>query len=99
MTPTPTSGRQLTALEKSFWLSGAEFYEQHLAEECLMLFPGVGALTRDAIVEGIRGGARWSEVEMSDVRVVRLGETAAILACAAAARREGLEEQSPLTRS
>lgn len=83
--------RRLLALEERFWTGGVAFYEENLAADCLMVFPGAGVLTREGIIAGIARGARWRQVEMDDVRLVSLSDRAAILAYRATARREGQE--------
>ncbi|HEV2503671.1 MAG TPA: nuclear transport factor 2 family protein [Mesorhizobium sp.] len=65
-------------LEKSFWLGGVEVYEAHLADETLMIFPEIGILGRDAILESIRKAPRWHEVEMSEKHLAEAGDTAAL---------------------
>ena len=82
--------RQLIELERRFWTAGVEFYETHLATDCVMLFPGAGVLSREAAIAGVAGGGpRWRDIEMKDVRVVVLHDAAAILAYAAVARKDG----------
>ena len=80
---------QLLELERGFWTAGVEFYEERLARDCVMVFPGAGILSRDAVIAAIAAASRWVDVEMADVHVAPLGEGAAILAYAAEARRDG----------
>jgi hypothetical protein len=57
----------LVRIEHSFWTSGADFYRANLSEDCRMIVPGVGAMSREAAIEGVAGGERWDDVEISDV--------------------------------
>jgi hypothetical protein len=79
---------QLLVLEEQFWKGGAQFYEQHLADDCLMVFQEpVGMLARDAAIETISAGPRWKDVAFEDVRIVPLADSAVTLAYRASARR------------
>lgn len=83
---------ELVQLEHRFWLSGADFYRENLSKRCLMVVPGVGQMTREAVIEGIAGGDRWSSVELSDVQFRELSDDGALLIYDAAAARESMEE-------
>lgn len=52
-------GSRLWALEREFWLGGADVYCRHLADESLMVFPGM-VLTKAQTVESIAAGPRWT---------------------------------------
>jgi hypothetical protein len=86
----PMDNSELIDLERRFWTSGPEFYREHLAEDCIMVFPGVGILSRDAVLSEIGTASRWNGVLMTDVRVVPLHD-AVIVAYAAVARRNGVD--------
>lgn len=48
-----TTLQELMDLERGFWLEGADYYRQHLADDFVMLFPGVGPMQRKQAIEGI----------------------------------------------
>lgn len=76
--------------EKGFWIGSAEYYERWLAQEVLMVFPEpAGVLLRDKVLAGIRAGARWASVEMSDICMRSVGTTAVMLSYRARARKAG----------
>jgi hypothetical protein len=54
---------KLWALEREFWLGGADVYRRHVADEALMVFPGM-VLTKSQTVESI--AARWTAVSFRD---------------------------------
>jgi hypothetical protein len=55
-----------------------------------MVFPSpVGILQRDAIIAGLRAGARWESIATESVNVQQVAESLAILAYKARARRAG----------
>ena len=87
----PERRDRLIALERQFWSSGSSFYETHLADDCVMVFPGGGVLSRDAAIAGLAGAPRWRDVQMDDVRVLTPAQDIAVLVYAAAARREDHE--------
>jgi hypothetical protein len=74
--------------------TAAAFYAEHLGEHVLMLLPGGLVIDeRDAVVESMRG-APWDAFELTDERVVELGDRAGVVAYRAAARRSGKDYQA-----
>lgn len=87
-----TTGRDLVQIEHRLWVGGADVYEEHLAEDALLVFPDpVGVLDRAATLAALTG-PRWREVRFDDVRTQRLGADVATLSYAATATREGESE-------
>ena len=83
---------RLDAMERQFWLADAAYYEQHVAADALMVLPEPAGLQRkDQVVRSIAASQRWSEVELENVTLLRLGERNAILHYRALARRPGQE--------
>jgi hypothetical protein len=76
----------LWALEKEFWVGGADVYRRRLADDAVMVFPGM-LLTKSQTVDSVAAGSRWTAVDFSDQRVVRLTTDAAALIYRAAASR------------
>lgn len=89
----------LTDLERKFWLEGAAFYREHLADDFTMLFPGVGVMDRAEAIAGIEQGPRWTEVEIHDAQMIDLSPDNRVLYYKATARREGEETYSALVSS
>ncbi|HEU6449493.1 MAG TPA: DUF4440 domain-containing protein [Verrucomicrobiae bacterium] len=73
--------------EREFWMASADFYERWLAREVLMIFPAIGILNREQALDGIRSGNRWASVDMSEISVRRIGDSALALAYRARARK------------
>jgi hypothetical protein len=81
---------RLVELERGFWEADADFYDRNLASDAVMVLPDpAGVMDRDAVVEAIGSAARWVELRMDDIRMIRLGTDAAALTYRAAARRTG----------
>lgn len=83
-----TLEEDLLALEERFWLEGtAGFYRDHLAPDAVMVFPEpFGILDEEAIVASVGDEPNWAEVSLGEVKAVRLGAAAALLAYRAEAR-------------
>jgi Domain of unknown function (DUF4440) len=74
--------------------AATRFYAENLAAHVLMLLPGAVMLDdRKTIIESM-DGAPWASFELADERVLRLGETFAVVAYRATAQREGAEPYS-----
>jgi hypothetical protein len=58
-------------LEKDFWLGGADVYRRSVAEDGLMVFPGM-VLTKSQTIDAIVNGPRWRSVSFTDQRIVQL---------------------------
>jgi hypothetical protein len=79
-------GSKLWELEQQFWLGGVEVYRQHLADNSLMVFPGM-VLTKPQTVESIASGPRWTSVSFTEQRLVQLTPgTVALIYRASSAR-------------
>lgn len=79
----------LLALEERFWLEGtADFYREHLAGDAAMVFPEpFGIFDEEAILASVGDAPAWAAVRIEDATVVRLRDTAAVVAYRAEARR------------
>jgi hypothetical protein len=86
---------RLMDLEREFWEADADFYDRNLAPDAVMVLPDpAGVLDRDAVVHAIGSSARWVEVRMDDIRLIRLGDDVAALAYR---RRHAEPPESPST--
>jgi hypothetical protein len=79
---------RLVELERGFWEADVDYYDRNLAPDAVMVLPDpAGVNERDAVVQAIGASARWVDLRMADVRMIRLGQDFAALAYRAAARR------------
>jgi hypothetical protein len=69
--------------------SGADFYEQLMADDGFMLLPEVGLVDKAAAVEGLRGALPWSWFDLGDTRVVHAGDGVAVVVYTVSAQRDG----------
>jgi hypothetical protein len=82
--------------EREAWLAlstdgetAARYYETELASDVLMLLPGGLVIDeREEVVDSMRG-APWDGFEISEARVLELGEEVAVVAYRATAHRSG----------
>jgi uncharacterized protein (TIGR02246 family) len=86
---------EVEELERRGWEAlsgphGAAFYEDLMADEGLMIFPGL-TLDRAATVRAIAAERPWSSHRLEDVRVLDAGDTA-IVTYRATSLREGQAE-------
>ncbi len=77
---------ELWQLEKRFWLDGVEVYEKLLAPGALMIFAGIGIMSRAAIIDSLRHAPRWTRLDITEPRTAET-EAAIVLAYRAEARR------------
>ena len=73
---------EIEALERRGWdalcgAGGAAFYDEVMADEAVMVFPGL-TLTRAATIAAIATEEPWSRYALDDVRIVGDDQTAAI---------------------
>jgi hypothetical protein len=82
----------LVGIEKRLWTNDPVFYRDNLTEDCLIVFPETGVISRAVAVDAIRKenqeGRRWAEVDFDDIRKLRPAENAALLIYRVAARWE-----------
>jgi hypothetical protein len=90
---------ELLGLERRFWLEGADFYRENLAEDVLLVFPGAGLMRRADAVAGIEAAPRWLRVDIRDEQLLQLGPESRLLCYKALAHREGEAEYSALVSS
>jgi hypothetical protein len=82
----------LLNIERRLWTNDAVFYRDHLTEDCLLVFPETGVITRDIAVDAIRKeneeGRRWAEVYFDDIRKLMPADDVALLTYRVKARWE-----------
>jgi hypothetical protein len=91
---TTTQTDELLDLERSAWKAlstsgdeAAAFFSAMLADDVLMLLPtGMVIDDRDQVIDSMHGDP-WTSYELSDERVVPLGENGAVVAYSAHAQR------------
>jgi uncharacterized protein (TIGR02246 family) len=67
---------------------GAAFYADVMADDGLMIFPGI-ILDRHQSLRTIAGAPPWASFDLEDVRVIEAGPDGAIVVYRAVATREG----------
>ena len=81
---------EIERLERDGWTAlssagGAAFYEDLMADDGLMVFPG-SVMDKTTAIAAIRGAGPWSTFELEDLRVAG-DDTASVIAYRARARR------------
>ena len=83
---------ELEELEREGWealsgSNGAAFYDELMADDGLMVFPGF-VLDKRRSLEAISGAQPWTSFELSDLRVIEAGPDSAIVTYHSAAQRQ-----------
>ena len=94
--------REIEALERRGWEAlsgpnGASFYEEVMAADGMMVFPGM-VLDKSTAISTIRDVQPWSSFELSDVRVAT-DDKAALVTYRATAQRAGQAEYEAVMSS
>lgn len=97
------AGDGVVALEEEGWRALASsdavaWWSERLDDGALMVFPGFVA-TREQALQGMAEAPPWSWFHLDDVRVLALGDDAAVVVYSAVAQREGQPEYHALMSS
>jgi hypothetical protein len=87
-----TLEEELLALEQQFWTQPERvaFFSDHLAGDPVMVFPPpAGIFDEEAIIASLEDTPAWESARLDHATVVRLRDTAAVLAYRADAERRG----------
>ncbi|GEK78734.1 nuclear transport factor 2 family protein [Agrococcus baldri] len=84
---------ELLELEHAGWRSlcegtGGDFYGRTMAERGLMVLVDGSVLDRDAVAASLSDAPRWASYEITEPRLLVLGDDAASLVYTGTARRE-----------
>ena len=81
---------KLLKIEKGFWHEGAEYYESHISDAAVFVFPGMRLGKQDG-VNAADQAPRWDELEITDEQLIPISEEATVLTYHAVGRRDGQE--------
>jgi hypothetical protein len=91
---------ELFELEKNFWTGDAQFYRQHLADDCMVVFAEMsGVKSKEEIASMIKEGQRWQKLDIKERGLVELADDVAILSYKASAMRANGEPFEALVSS
>ena len=80
----------LWALERQFWLGGAEACWSRVAPDAVIVLPGPkGALTRAQTIDVIRHSPHWNEIAFESTNTIRPMTEVVLLAYEAIGHHEG----------
>jgi hypothetical protein len=88
MTGTHNVETALWEREREFWTGAADFYRRNLADNVLMVFPGM-TLDRDRTIASIANAPRWATVTFDKQQCVPLSDDVIALHYRAVAVRVG----------
>src|SRR5690625_4841879 len=81
---------QLLKIEKGFWFEGADYYNQHVADEAVFVFPGM-RLGKEDGVNSADQAPRWDDLELSNTQVIHIADKVVVLTYHATGQREGAD--------
>lgn len=82
---------KLLKIEEGFWHEGADYYNEHIADEAVFVFPGM-RLGKQNGVDAADQAPRWNTLELTDMSLINLTDDIAILTYHAEGNREGQDE-------
>jgi hypothetical protein len=73
---------ELLQIDEALARGSGDDYRARLTEDAVVLLPGIGILDREACAAAVdqAGAPGWGEIEVSDARLVTLGEDSAAIA-------------------
>lgn len=81
---------KLMDLERGFWSGSEDFFRDHVADQCLLAFPGMaGVKDRETVAASTSGAARWENLKVRPKGDLRLSDDAVVMAYEARATRDG----------
>lgn len=85
------SRRELLAIEETLWRAAGhrDRYAEHLAADGIHVFPGLGLLDRESILDGVEHAEPWRVFRIEDPRFIELDDGGAALVYRAHAERAG----------
>ena len=94
---------ELETLERQGWEAlsgphGAAFYDDLMADDGVMVFPGV-VLDKAATVDAIAGASAWQSFDLTDIRVIEAAPDSGFVTYRATAQRAGEEPYRALMSS
>jgi hypothetical protein len=78
----------LLAIEKGFWFEGAEYYNQHITDEAVFVFPGMRLGKEDGVAAADQA-PRWDNLDLTDEKLIEITEDVVALTYRAKGQREG----------
>jgi len=82
------SDHEIWTIEELLWTGGTDAYRRRMSPLCLMVFPGVGILKGEEILDALAHAPRWSEVRMEGRTLIE-ADGLISLAYTAHAQRDG----------
>ena len=81
---------RIWAFETSLWTADPQHYRESIDEHCVMVLPATPfVLAGSAAIQGVIETPQWTEVELSDRKVMRPQEGLIVIAYKANAAKEG----------
>jgi hypothetical protein len=83
--------QDLLKLEMGFWTEDADYYRQHVDEECLLAFTEFAGVRTNEEIASMRGGSSWMNIDLDEKGLVQLSDGAVLLTYEVNAERKSGE--------
>lgn len=80
----------LLSIERGFWFEGAEYYERHISQQAVFVFPDMRLNKEDGVAAADQA-KRWRDLKIEDVQSIAVDERVTVLTYHALSQREGQE--------
>ena len=80
--------QKLLEIEKGFWFEGADYYNKHITDNAIFVFPGMVLGKKDG-VDAADQAPRWDNLNLSNEKLLKISENAIVLTYHAKGQREG----------
>lgn len=84
------SKEELLKIEKGFWSEGSDYYQKHISENAIFVFPGMRLGKEDGVSSADKA-PRWDKIEFSNEDLFELSGNIVILTYHAKGQREGTD--------
>jgi hypothetical protein len=80
--------QDLLKLEKGFWTEDADYYRQHVDEDCLLAFADFAGVRGNEEIASMRGGSNWTNINLDEKGVAQLADDVVVLTYEVSANRK-----------
>jgi hypothetical protein len=88
--------QDLLKLEKGFWTEDADYYREHVDEECLLAFADFAGVRGNEEIASMRGDSNWTNINLDEKGLAHLSNEAVVLTYEVSADRKSGEPYKAL---
>jgi hypothetical protein len=84
--------QDLLTLEKGFWTEDANYYREHVDDQCLLAFTEMAGVRSNEDIASMRGGSNWKNIDLDEKGFVQLSDDSVLLTYEVHAQRKTGDE-------